>query len=64
MKDFMGNVIIGAAVVGAVKLYGKYKYYSGKCDANKTNRVIIDLQSNLIKDMLEHLEEREAAEGK
>lgn len=45
-------VMIGA---GLVKLYGEYKYYAGKVDANKTAEIIIDIQKDYIDQLHELL---------
>ena len=60
----MNKFIVGAtaALLGGVglKVYGKYKYHCGKCDAHNDDKVLINMQHSIIRDLLwkvEYLEE-------
>ena len=59
MKQVIGGAAL--ALVGAlwVKVYGDYRYYQGKCDANAQNKIIIDVQQDFIKDLLKRVKEKE-----
>lgn len=55
----------GMANVGLtlIKLYGEYKYYSGKVDANEFNEVVIKCQSSLIDSLLDQLKKKDEEES-
>ena len=59
MKQVIGGAAL--ALVGAlwVKVYGDYRYYQGKCDANACNKIVIDVQKDFINDLLKRLKEKE-----
>lgn len=59
--DKIAKVVLAVATVGWIKFYGDYKYYSGKCDANKTWQKIVDAQNNLMEDLFRKLKEKEAS---
>lgn len=46
----VGTVMVSGFIIGGIKLYGNYKYYQGKCDANKTWRPIVEAQQKIIRE--------------
>ena len=52
-KELAVKLAIGALAVAFVKVYGDYKYYAGKCDANNFWKIIVDAQEDLIQDLLD-----------
>ena len=59
----MANVGLTLIAAGLIKLYGEYKYYSGKVDANEFNEVIIKCQSSLIDSLLDQLKKKDEEES-
>lgn len=59
----VSNVVAVLVGAGLVKLYGEYKYYSGKVDANNFNKVIIDIQSEFIDQLCKELKEKNEEES-
>lgn len=62
-KIFKVIVSAGAAVVGAIQIYGEYKYYRGKRDANEFNKMIIDAEYETIKVLMKELKKKEEAQA-
>ena len=65
-RKLFGAALIGTATllgVGTIRAYGAYKYYSGRCDANELNGIVIDSQHELIHQLIEKLKEKEAKES-
>lgn len=50
MEKLLKDIVITSICLGGVKLYGTYKYYCGKCDANKMWQTIVEAQRNIMRD--------------